>query len=80
MPNYTPENTFGLDIQVRLDGELLKDVVEADTDEGYVIQLVRGPNGNVAFDPVTEGPKKEKLEGDVTVDARPINERKSDGT
>lgn len=49
MPRYTPSNTMGRNVRVLLDGEELADVLEADDELGFIIQLVRDETGRVVF-------------------------------
>lgn len=49
---YTYENTaaIGKKVNVFLDGKEVDDVLEANTDEGYIIQLLRNSKGHLYAD------------------------------
>ncbi|PWE32747.1 hypothetical protein DDZ14_08350 [Maritimibacter sp. 55A14] len=61
MPLYTVKNTHGHRVTVRLDGREIKDVIEADTDAGYLIRLQPAKSGQ-------RTPVREKLVGRVEVE------------
>ena len=65
MPRYTVGNTRGMKVEVLLDGARVERAVEADTDEGYVLQH----RLNAAGRPVIENGEWafEKIEGHVEV-------------
>lgn len=67
---YTVQNTVELGIcaDVWLNGELVKDVIEADTDEGYILRAKRNEAGDIFID--GDEYATERLEGVVTVETR----------
>jgi hypothetical protein len=58
---------FYQDLVVTLNGEIMKDVGEADDETGYVVRYVRGADGKVATEPVGRFNRSltERLEGTV---------------
>lgn len=51
MPKYTARNTTRHvgQITITLDGEQVSRVIEADTDEGYLVRMVTDDRGQVIF-------------------------------
>ncbi|WP_282076318.1 hypothetical protein [Epibacterium ulvae] len=46
MPRYTPSNCMGRNVQVFLDGESQENVLEADDELGFIVQIETDANGN----------------------------------
>jgi hypothetical protein len=69
MPHYTVENTVhvGLRATVFLNGERVKHVMEAHTDEGWVIRCQTKKDGSFVLTPDQNAIAMERLEGNVTV-------------
>lgn len=69
MPKYTVHNTVecGLRADVWLDGEPVQNVIEADTDEGYVLRLQKNKAGQFFLSPDGETVETERLTGRVEV-------------
>ncbi|WP_282091332.1 hypothetical protein [Epibacterium ulvae] len=46
MPRYTPSNCMGRNVVVYPDGELQENVLEADDELGFIVQVETDANGN----------------------------------
>ena len=75
MPLYTVYNTVksGLRATIFLDGKEVDNVIEADTDEGYVLTCVKDEDGFAQ--PTADGTQLEtqRLTGRVEVKTEPLN-------
>lgn len=79
MPRYTVHNTVesGLRADVWLDGDPVQDVIEADTDDGYILRYQRNEAGRFSISPDGESIETERLSGRVEVKTEPINAQTS---
>jgi hypothetical protein len=67
MAYYNVENTIGKEVVVKLGGEIVSKVIEADTTKGYLLRYKSGPDGNFVVDTFWN-PIVERLEGEVEVE------------
>lgn len=67
---YTMKNTIevGVLVDIWLDGVPMSEVVEADTDEGYIVRIKRDKDGDI----VVNGDyiEHERIDGEVRVQVR----------
>lgn len=75
MPKYTIHNTVksGLRADVWLDGDPVQDVIEADTDDGYILRYCKNEAGNIVLSPDGKTIETERLTGRVEVKTEPFD-------
>ena len=64
-----PDSWRTLHVLNRSTGLEVRDVVEVDTVEGYVIRLRRDVRGKLVPNPIGEGPAQERITGDFEIKA-----------
>lgn len=67
MPHYASNNQRHIGTRAFLDGVEVKDVTEANTDQGWFRRAVRGASGNFIVDRVRGEVVTKTVRGNVTV-------------
>ena len=70
MPHHHYGNRTNVVLRVFLDDVEQRDVVECHTDEGWLVRLVRGQDGNLVLNATRDAIVTERLTGSVRVEPK----------